>query len=61
VANHNTSLTFLMQDGFGLQLLACRQMINLQGRLLGLAQVLGIVSSSSLAMFANSAPFDALE
>jgi hypothetical protein len=36
-------------------------MINLLGELLGLAQVLGSVSSSSLAMFANSAPFDALE
>jgi hypothetical protein len=36
-------------------------MINLLGNLSGLAQVLGTVSSSSLAMFTNSAPFDALE
>jgi hypothetical protein len=44
-----------------LQLLACRQTINLLGKLSGLAQVLGSVFSSSLAMFTNSAPFDLLE
>jgi hypothetical protein len=36
-------------------------MTNLPGKLLGLAQVLGGVPPSSLAMFTNTVPFDALE